>query len=298
MASTSAKETGNPASTSVTSSSMISSLTQSSADLASTVTKAVTSVTTSPTNNLTTAAQLLSTYETTSRSIFATVTRAAPSSSRMVSTIISPSVTVFTVPSPLPSVCTVNVAPTYLLEVAAGPIPLTKALSKYNGDVTSIVATLNQLLPASLNQLNAAQVTSSLFSVVEPIQPGGNPTTFLGADFTDGSNAVVVLITSSQYKFNGLPGPLDIQTYGIVLFLLRLLRFQVEELVLVYTEHMVLASISFSVTATRKRDNSDVGFVVINGHKNDNFSGWNYSFRILDYVEPTLVLIKAESIDK
>ncbi|KAJ3058076.1 hypothetical protein HDU99_006981, partial [Rhizoclosmatium hyalinum] len=196
--------------------------------------------------------------------------------------------------SPVPSICPTKTAPFNLLEIAKSPIPSISPVSRYNGDVAAIVASLTQLLPASLNPLNAVQITSSLFSIVETIKPGDKATTFLGADFTEGSNAVVVLITSSQYKFNGLPGPSDIETYGqascsvtiktiaisgggvgfgYVLdesiksewFSMQLNDNGTQLVVSMYTEHTVLASITFSVVALKSLDERDVGFVIVNG---------------------------------
>ncbi|KAJ3281170.1 hypothetical protein HDU79_011039 [Rhizoclosmatium sp. JEL0117] len=169
-------------------------------------------------------------------------------------------------------------------------------MQKYSGDATEIIATLNTLVPGSLNQLNANQVSSSLFQITEPIRPGGAPVTFLGAAFGSGSNAVVVLITSTQYKFTGLPSAQDIQVYNDVTcsitiktvsfsneggvgfsyvldasyksewFAMQLDSEGTKLIVSVYSEHAAVASIVFGVEAIGgKRGVDDVGFVVVNG---------------------------------
>ncbi|KAJ3078390.1 hypothetical protein HDU99_000605, partial [Rhizoclosmatium hyalinum] len=166
-------------------------------------------------------------------------------------------------------------------------------MQKYSGDATEIIATLNTLVPGSLNQLNANQVSSSLFQITEPIHPGDAPVTFLGATFGSGSNAVVVLITSTQYKFTGLPSAQDIQVYNDVTcsitiktvsfsneggvgfsyvldgsyksewFAMQLDSAGTKLIVSVYSEHVAVASIVFGVEAIGgKRAVDDVGFVV------------------------------------
>ncbi|KAJ3074939.1 hypothetical protein HDU99_001634, partial [Rhizoclosmatium hyalinum] len=110
--------------------------------------------------------------------------------------------------------CADQIPSAVLTSIASGPIPTANLMQKYSGDATKIIATLNKLVPGSLNQLNADQVSSSLFQITEPIRPGDNAVTFVGAPFTKSSNAVVVLITSAQYKFNGLPLPKDIELFS------------------------------------------------------------------------------------
>ncbi|KAJ3072428.1 hypothetical protein HDU99_002194 [Rhizoclosmatium hyalinum] len=169
-------------------------------------------------------------------------------------------------------------------------------MQNYNGDTTEIIASLNALVPGSLNQLNANQVSSSLFQITEPIRAGDAPVTFLGAPFGAGSNAVVVLITSRQYKFNGLPSADNIQvyndatcsfkintatigamkgvgfsyvldsTYKSEWFSLDLNAAGTTLTVSVYSENKAIASIAFSVSLiSGKRADGDVGFVVVNG---------------------------------
>ncbi|KAJ3282599.1 hypothetical protein HDU79_009801 [Rhizoclosmatium sp. JEL0117] len=195
-----------------------------------------------------------------------------------------------------PFVC-VPKAPTSLIaSIAAGPIPSGTPMQNYNGDTTEIIASLNALVPGSLNQLNANQVGSSLFQITEPIRAGDAPVTFLGAPFGAGSNAVVVLITSRQYKFNGLPSADNIQvyndatcsfkintatigttkgvgfsyvldsTYTSEWFSLDLNAAGTTLTVSVYSENKAIASIAFSVSLiSGKRADGDVGFVVVNG---------------------------------
>ncbi|KAJ3280112.1 hypothetical protein HDU79_011984 [Rhizoclosmatium sp. JEL0117] len=169
-------------------------------------------------------------------------------------------------------------------------------MQNYNGDTTEIIASLNALVPGSLNQLNANQVSSSLFQITEPIRAGDAPVTFLGAPFGAGSNAVVVLITSRQYKFNGLPSADNIQVYndatcsfkinaatigtakgvGFSYVLDSTYKSEWYSLdlnaagstltVSVYSENKAIASIAFSVSLIGgKRADGDVGFVVVNG---------------------------------
>ncbi|KAJ3082097.1 hypothetical protein HDU99_003652 [Rhizoclosmatium hyalinum] len=169
-------------------------------------------------------------------------------------------------------------------------------MQNYNGDTTEIIASLNALVPGSLNQLNANQVGSSLFQITEPIRAGDAPVTFLGAPFGAGSNAVVVLITSRQYKFNGLPFTDNIQvyndatcsfkiniatiettkgvgfsyvldsTYKSEWFSLDLNATGTTLTVSVYSENKAIASVAFSVSLiSGKRADGDVGFVIVNG---------------------------------
>ncbi|KAJ3070781.1 hypothetical protein HDU99_002601, partial [Rhizoclosmatium hyalinum] len=169
-------------------------------------------------------------------------------------------------------------------------------MKKYSGDATGIIATLNKLVPGSLNRLNANQVSSSLFQITEPISPGDPPVSFEGAPFTNTSNAVVVLILSSQYKFTSLPTATDIRVYNDATctisittdfiqgtngvgfsyilansyksewFAMQLSGDGKSLTVSVYTEHRVVASIVFPVSAGGgKRADGDVGFVVVNG---------------------------------
>ncbi|ORY32741.1 hypothetical protein BCR33DRAFT_839518 [Rhizoclosmatium globosum] len=231
----------------------------------STVSIEVKSVTATLTNDLKSATQLKSAtiLPSASKTISSQPIFVASSDFKMTSTVTS------SLP-PGPSVCPAKTAPFNLLEIAKSPIPSISPVSRYNGDVAAIVASLTQLLPASLNPLNAVQITSSLFSIVETIKPGDKATKFLGADFTEGYNAVVVLITSSQYKFNGLPGPSDIETYGqascsVTIKTIAISGGGVGFGGLNVYGTQVLASITFSVVALKSLDERDVGFVIVNG---------------------------------
>ncbi|ORY39822.1 hypothetical protein BCR33DRAFT_768251 [Rhizoclosmatium globosum] len=209
--------------------------------------------------------------------------------------------TTSTISSPVPSstsasTCATQSPSPIFSAIADGPIPSITPMQKYSGEATEIIATLNTLVLGSLNQLNANQVSSSLFQITEPIHPGDAPVTFLGAAFGSGSNAVVVLITSTQYKFTGLPSAQDIQVYNDVTcsiaiktvsfsneggvgfsyvldgsyknewFAMQLDSAGKKLIVSVYSEHAAVASIVFGVEVIGgKRAVDDVGFVVVNG---------------------------------
>ncbi|KAJ3081452.1 hypothetical protein HDU99_005654, partial [Rhizoclosmatium hyalinum] len=204
--------------------------------------------------------------------------------------------TITSIPIMTPTVCLPKPPPALIASIAAGPIPFSKPMQNYNGDTTELIASLNALVPGSLNQLNANQVSSSLFQITEPIRAGDAPVAFLGAPFGAGSNAVVVLITSRQYKFNGLPSTDNIQvyndatcsfkintatigttkgvgfsyvldsTYKSEWFSLDLNAAGSTLTVSVYSENKAIASIAFSVSLIiGKRADGDVGFVVVNG---------------------------------
>ncbi|KAJ3071919.1 hypothetical protein HDU99_002317 [Rhizoclosmatium hyalinum] len=191
--------------------------------------------------------------------------------------------------------CSVKTPSASLSLIAAGSIPSTTAMQQYKGVATEIIATLSKLVPGSLNQLNAKnQVSSSLFQITESIRPGDAPVRFQGASFTNSSNAVVVLITSSQYKFNGLPTLNDIQvfndatctitintamistmngvefsyildsSYKSEWFAMELDTSGTKLTVYVFSEHTAIASIVFSVAAFSVR-RGDIGFVVATG---------------------------------
>ncbi|KAJ3082561.1 hypothetical protein HDU99_002281 [Rhizoclosmatium hyalinum] len=193
------------------------------------------------------------------------------------------------------SVCEMKSPSPLIASIAAGPIPSGIFMQNYNGDTTEIIASLNTLVPGSLNQLNANQVSSSLFQIIERVRAGDAPVTFLGAPLVPGSNAAVVLIMSRQYKFNGLPSENDIQVYndatcsfkintaaigvsrgvGFSYILDRSYKSEWFALSLnadrktltmsVYSEHQAIASIMFSVSVGAKRAESDAEFVVVNG---------------------------------
>ncbi|KAJ3080245.1 hypothetical protein HDU99_008886 [Rhizoclosmatium hyalinum] len=76
---------------------------------------------------------------------------------------------------------------------------------------------MNLKVPAALGSVNASSIASSLFTITEPVVPG-TPVSFKGSDIptptTPGLNAVVLLLSSTQYAFDGVPTSDKILTYN------------------------------------------------------------------------------------
>ncbi|KAJ3066557.1 hypothetical protein HDU99_003813, partial [Rhizoclosmatium hyalinum] len=162
----------------------------------------------------------------------------------------------------------------------------------YTGTASLAIATLTNLVPASLARLGATK-TAEIFQIGS-LKPGDTSVTFLGAAFTAGErNAVVFMIVSDGYTFkpdatvktfNNATCSVSIKTSGITnggvefsyvfdesiageWFAMQLTEDGTQLIVSVNSEHQVLASVAFTVNpgAGKKRAQKEVGFVVVNG---------------------------------
>ncbi|KAJ3298800.1 hypothetical protein HDU79_006843 [Rhizoclosmatium sp. JEL0117] len=103
-----------------------------------------------------------------------------------------------------------------IADLAALPSPSTSPIA-FQGDAVKTVAKMNLKVPAALGSVNASSIASSLFTITEPVVPG-TPVSFKGSDIptptTPGINAVVLLLSSTQYAFDGVPTSDKILTYN------------------------------------------------------------------------------------
>ncbi|KAJ3279929.1 hypothetical protein HDU79_000184 [Rhizoclosmatium sp. JEL0117] len=174
-----------------------------------------------------------------------------------------------------------------LMNIANGPIPASSS-QNYSSDATDNLAALIKQAPAVLAKTGTFEI-SSTFLLSGPLGFGAS-VNMVGASFDGGIDGVAVLISSVQYKFLG---DWDIQTYGDVSctfvvnasvidngisfyymidsakiksewFAIQLSEDGKQLIVVVNTEHTVLASVSFGVAVNKARDSINYGFAMLN----------------------------------
>ncbi|ORY40801.1 hypothetical protein BCR33DRAFT_767943 [Rhizoclosmatium globosum] len=261
------------ASLTITSASLLSA-TVSSAE----VTQGSSTATVSLPASQTQTAALISTLSTTSVSFSASHTTAESQSAISISSTATVSANI---------ACKTNTASQALTNIANGPIPASSS-QNYSTDATDALAALIKQAPAVLAKTGTFQVASA-FLLTGPLSATAN-VNLLGASFTGGVNGVGVLISSVEFKFLG---NWDIQTYGDVTctfvvnatsidngvafyyvidstkvksewFGIQLSQDGKQLIVSVNTEHTVMASVSFGVTASKTRESIKDGFLVLN----------------------------------
>ncbi|KAJ3289404.1 hypothetical protein HDU79_004074 [Rhizoclosmatium sp. JEL0117] len=112
--------------------------------------------------------------------------------------------------------CPVNKPTGIIASLASLPSPTSTPFA-FQGDAVKTVAKMNLKIPAALGTVNASSITSSLFTITEPVVPGA-PVSFKGADIpkptAPGFNAIVLLLSSTQYAFDVVPTSQNILTYN------------------------------------------------------------------------------------
>ncbi|ORY29478.1 hypothetical protein BCR33DRAFT_842526 [Rhizoclosmatium globosum] len=112
--------------------------------------------------------------------------------------------------------CPVNKPTGTIASLASLPTP-NDSPSAFKGDAVQTVAKMNLKVPAALGTVNASSIASSLFTITESVVPGV-PVSFKGAEIPKptgpGLNAVVLLLSSTQYAFTAVPTSDNVLTYN------------------------------------------------------------------------------------
>ncbi|KAJ3280746.1 hypothetical protein HDU79_011392 [Rhizoclosmatium sp. JEL0117] len=164
------------------------------------------------------------------------------------------------------------------MNIANGPIPASSS-QNYTSDATDNLAALIKQAPAVLAKTGTFEI-SSTFLLSGPLGFGAS-VNMVGASFDGGIDGVAFL------------GDWDVQTYGDVSctfvvnasaidngisfyymidsakiksewFAIQLSEDGKQLIVAVYTEHTILASVSFGVAVNKARDSINYGFVMLN----------------------------------